>query len=114
LALESRGAGEAGFDERLAPAARPDQEIGGRAYVVQPELRLQMRAVADGINRALERVPDTARPIRPASPASFPNSHPLYCEIIPQSVKRAKRLAAVSAASNQSRARAGAGHRTAH
>src|SRR5258708_30734699 len=49
-----RGAGEARFDECLAPAARPEQVIGVRAYVVQPELRLQMRAVADVINRAVE------------------------------------------------------------
>jgi len=65
-----RGAGEAGFGERLAAAARPDQVIGGRLYVVQPELRLQMRAVTeyvvqpelrlqmravtDGINRVVQ------------------------------------------------------------
>ena len=49
-----RGAGEAGFDECLAAAARPDQVIRRRAYVVQPELRLQMRAVTDGIDRALK------------------------------------------------------------
>jgi hypothetical protein len=48
------GAGEAGFNQRLAPAAQPDQVICRRAYVVQPKLRLQMRAVANGINRAVE------------------------------------------------------------
>ena len=49
-----RGAGEAGFGERLAAAARPDQVIGGRVHVVQPELWQEMRAVANGINRAVQ------------------------------------------------------------
>ena len=51
---DRRGAGEAGFGERLAAAARPDQVIGGRVYVDQPELWLQMRAVTDGIDRTIQ------------------------------------------------------------
>src|SRR4029077_17089079 len=37
-----------------ATRGRPDPVLGGRVYVVQPELWLQMRAVADGINRAVQ------------------------------------------------------------
>ena len=51
---DRRGAGEAGFGERLAAAARPDHVIGGRVYVVQPELWQEMRAVANGINRTVQ------------------------------------------------------------
>src|SRR5260370_31740403 len=45
---DRRGACEAGFDERLAPTARPDQAIAGPAQVVLPDLRVPRRAGAGG------------------------------------------------------------------